>query len=809
MKTIKPAPEDVPADSAPEAAPKPAARPATDVSESNAPELRVGAQLEAQTLFKSPAFPDSYLFPYNPDPLCSGNNYDIYDEMRMDDQVKAAVSVKKDMVVGTGWQIECEDEAVKEQVEKSLHEMHEFDALQSSIDDVMRELLSAYEFGFSIAEPVFLLGKDGLYAHKSVRVRPPHTFKFDLSDKGDILKVIQVGHGGDKPYDPKKFIHHVYQPEFGNPYGRSDLQAAHVAWKAKKHFVKMYCVYGERFACPTVVGKYDPSADANEITKLFNSLKKIQFNTTLVMPSDAMVDFVHADASSAQDFYVKAIELFNLWIARAILVPDLMGLSGAQTGSSGGSFALGNKQFEVLLSTIRKDRESLENKITSKLIRPLVAANFGDIPCKFKFKPYSDDKLIEYLKMWADVVKAKVYEPNPQEIEHFRECIKFPKGPVNIPVPQEIDPLTGLPMPPKPGAKPGEPGAKPGDKIPPKTAPGSTTKNDAEGEPLKAKPDGARPGMVPAVDGSEDKPKKFARSAPSYEAKMDFEAVRAELDDAESMLYPVLRDATRKIYLDLVDQIRTKGIIEKFSPERIKEVQPRFQREMNNAVMAVFTNLFKTSLNEARTELFPSGKKKFVADDVLPGEFLDVLRAETFELVGNYSQDVTKKAKSLLVRGIKDGVSEGKLVGLIRDEMKANTEIWLSTVSRTKTTEIYNSARKTYWDSDPIAKEIIVAFQFSAVMDDRTSAICSFLDGKVFDKGELTDMITPPLHFNCRSVLVPVTKYEEYKADKEPTFESLRDKGANLLAVPRSEEHYSLETEPRLTAVLEIREAVP
>ena len=57
----------------------------------------VGSRLEAESEFKSPYWGLSYDFPWNPDPLCPGNNYDIYDEMADDDQIKSVISIKKDM----------------------------------------------------------------------------------------------------------------------------------------------------------------------------------------------------------------------------------------------------------------------------------------------------------------------------------------------------------------------------------------------------------------------------------------------------------------------------------------------------------------------------------------------------------------------------------------------------------------------------------------------------------------------------------------------------------------------------------------
>ncbi len=59
---------------------------------------------------------------------------------------------------------------------------------------------------------------------------------------------------------------------------------------------------------------------------------------------------------------------------------------------------------------------------------------------------------------------------------------------------------------------------------------------------------------------------------------------------------------------------------------------------------------------------------------------------------------------------------------------------------------------------------VVAAYQYSAILDDVTSDICAGLDGKIFEAGSEP---IPPLHFNCRSLLIPITKYEDYKASEK------------------------------------------
>jgi len=681
-------------------------------------------------IFRSSYYSESYNFPYNPDPLARGQ-YATYDEMKNDDQVKAAMSIKKDMVLNTSWQIVCDDENVKKEIEKTLNEVNA-GKLYGGFDSFLRDILSAYEYGFSMSEVLFKL-EGGKYWLKSCATKPPHTFEFDVDDFGDVTNVRQIGNKGNLNFEPAYFLHYGYQQEWGNPFGKSDLKSAHPAWKAKKFFMRMFAIYAERFGTPTTVGKYPKNYGTSEITQFNTVLKSIQNNTTLAIPEDALVDFVQATRDGS-DVYTKGMDMFNLWIARSILVPDLLGVSGEKV--SGGSYSLGEKHFNMFLATLANDRKILASKINEKIIDPILKANYGDkIKAFFKFLPYSEDDSLEMSKTWVDAVKGHVFKPNEQEINHFRKTTGFPEGPVEI-------------VEPAPAAAP------------------------FGGQPKEEK--------ELAHDGHTH---TYSRELFSYEKKCDFAMAAKTMNESEDILVPQIMRTGRLIYSDLVQQVKDKGIMNKFTPDKVNELKPRFQREMNSALKTNFNTLFKKSIKAAQLEMFPSSAKGYAMDDdLLPEEFLAILDAESFKMVGDYSNEITKKVKNSVMQAIKQGVSESALAKILMDEAKGFTEKWAATVARTKTTEIYNQARKTYWDTDPIAKQIIVAYKFSAIMDTRTTEVCSKLDAMPpFTKGDFTSAIVPPLHFGCRSILVPVTIYEEYIAAKEVPMDKIKEWGGNLV----------------------------
>jgi len=57
-------------------------------------------------------------------------------------------------------------------------------------------------------------------------------------------------------------------------------------------------------------------------------------------------------------------------------------------------------------------------------------------------------------------------------------------------------------------------------------------------------------------------------------------------------------------------------------------------------------------------------------------------------------------------------------------------------------------------------------WEYTAIMDARTTDYCRCMDGKVFRMEEMP-LLNPPAHFNCRSFSVPVTRFELEDLKKE------------------------------------------
>jgi len=130
------------------------------------------------------------------------------------------------------------------------------------------------------------------------------------------------------------------------------------------------------------------------------------------------------------------------------------------------------------------------------------------------------------------------------------------------------------------------------------------------------------------------------------------------------------------------------------------------------------------------------------------------------ELFGDLSRNHANALKVLLGSYVAQGASLATIIDDMREKSLVYTEKKLATAVRTTIKTARETARHEGYKE--IEKDgYIVGYEYSAKLDSRTSDICRRLDGKRW-KGDLKSVKSrPPLHFNCRSVLVPLIEGED------------------------------------------------
>jgi SPP1 gp7 family putative phage head morphogenesis protein len=161
------------------------------------------------------------------------------------------------------------------------------------------------------------------------------------------------------------------------------------------------------------------------------------------------------------------------------------------------------------------------------------------------------------------------------------------------------------------------------------------------------------------------------------------------------------------------------------------------------------------------------------------------LETNGFRMLGNMTADMKKIIQGILVNGVKFSWTTKDIVEKIYDSLTSagfivaetnsvatgrplveiaerlqktvTTPARIQTAIRTNAFEAINEARYSTF-TDPALDGFVEALEYSAILDDRTTEICRHLDGRVYPADSPAwDGYKPPNHFNCRSLLVPVT----------------------------------------------------
>ena len=703
------------------------------------------ANLSEKTMQESSLYGDSQYKPYNPDPIVKKDQaYRIYEDMLDDDQVDVALQLKKDLVLGSGWKISEAPPQIEQDLVAALDDEPDRD-LESQIE----EILTAYEFGFSVSEKVFKKREDGTLRLDAIRTRHPATWIIPTDKQGQIEAFEQIGVEGKtiKP-DPRSLIHFVNRPRFQNPYGRSDLRSAHAAWFAKTQVIRFYAIYLESAAKPIPVARYDENVPSTTIDKIHNVLKKFQASTTLTIPKALEVEFLEAKTNG--EAYTKGINLFNMFIGRSLLIPDLLGFQGSETG--GGSYSLGKEQFQIFFRHILRRRRAIERVVNRHFIQPIVLWNYGPqekMP-KFELRPISDDDAVKFADIWLKAVNGGSYLPNDDEVNHFRNMIKFPEGPVKPPA--GAAPAGGQGPLLRPGGAPGAPGGGGLLKPPPAGAKSMEQDEDQIDE---------EEGQAKAGEGKpKAKPKAFSlyRLPPGdYHRKVDFRAIGRKMDSGLSAIVlgtkPLIRDAVAS----LKQQVRELRIVQEADIAAVSELRvpgaKKIGKEINSELRSVFSDAFQEGAHEL-------DRRKDHAAPLPAEKFMDFLEAESMQYVGDWEYEISQRLRLKLQAAIKDGTPMEAVLDEFAEEAFDYSDESMERYARTKLTEVMNRGRLAHFEDSGVVQ----GYQYSAVLDDRTSEICEGLDGKTFKSG---DEPIPPLHFNCRSLLVPITIYEDLEPDQE------------------------------------------
>ena len=702
------------------------------------------------------------LFPFNPDELVGKKGLEIFDKMRRDDQVHSALSIKKLGVLAPGWGIIAPDNGGDapdmdgriDFISSALRAIGQgSETTGSTFEYDLQEIMTALEYGYSLTEKIYRVIPDGPFAGKigikALKTRKPHSFDFRTDDHGNLLPdgIRQSTLSGAKDFPTGKFVIYTYNPEFDNPYGRSDLVNVYREWFSKDTIHKFWTISLERFGEPLADVEFDHKVGPEDQDEIEKVLKNLSSRNYFLHPEGVTLN-LREPALRGVSAYREAITAWNLGIARGILIPKHIGLT---EGGEVGTLAQAKENMRVFMIVLRALRQDIAVRVVQRqIVRPLMRLNFDPPEPEpvFQFNPITDEEAMELAASYIEAAEKGIVGTTRDDEAHLRRLWQFPGRP-------EEDEKAGG----------GESGAEGPNK--PKDIPG------AEEEPVEYDRDLAaaflRADHIDASGGKHthaEGPFDIMRPPDGEaETRFGFRAAASELNgigeaaqDALVSELTAIKESTKAAIGRLYKPFPKPGDARRFSIP--SAAVGRLRREIEKFTLSGF----EAGRAQAR-RVVQKGKRRMANPTLLtPEAALRVFKERAFWVTGVLSDDLTNDVKGAINNALLTGATQAETeeqIARLFEKYARTPELAASvtgeameasrieTVVRTNLMTAYNQgALSEYREA---AKDgLVEAVRFSAVLDARTTEICRSLDGKVLPIGHpQIGSITPPLHFNA------------------------------------------------------------
>jgi len=703
---------------------------------------------------------------YNPDDLVGIKGIGIYSKMMNDEQIKVVMRFRREATTGRDFIFEIEEDIPEEDKE---HRIRLFENIVSRIKGSFKQKLDCIQgtsmtYGFSITEKVLELmefeGKQW-YGIKNLKKKPISSFNFYVDDYGNLEKFKQLTTDNEITLDMDNFIHHVYNADYDEYYGRSELREVYRAYFSKDILLKFRNIHLERFGSGFIYAQPEEEtelvAGSSEWDALVDLLNRLQTASSAILPKGIKLDVIQPQNT---DGFEKAIAMEDAAIVKGLLMPNLMGFSEIKAGNR----SLGESQSKVFFKILNAEAKMLAEVLNEQLFKELGELNFPDgIYPKFKFVPLSDEEKDYMITKWIDLVKAKAVTVTSADEDRLRELLDMPEKAEDDENNIDVN---------------GGDSTDPDDENNKDNNDGNGNTDDSSNEETVI---GDK--LLQSAMFARNKAMKRVNFAVIDKKSND------SIEESSNRLSNIFATGLEDIVLEIrVEKLGTQeGNIEKSSKLKFNS---RVLSRMRATLDSTLKKAWRLGSSEAKLEI-TKAKKETVSVDFarLETEALSYFKNKSFSMAGKLSEDALAIIKNILANGLKYGKTTDTIVkeiytsfakkGMLsmEDVEQAlgaaldipNPTARLKTTIRTNYFDALNEARFNYFN-DPALQDFVQAFTYSSILDERSTSICQELDGRTFSKdSDEWSTYRPPNHMNCRSVLIPVTEADEWSSSSSPS----------------------------------------
>lgn len=576
-------------------------------------------------------------------------------------------------------------------------------------DGLLRHLLYAVSYGFSAAQFVWdpktwTITAAKQIEHKHFRWGDPNKQGNAGYNPYELRIFTEENPAMGEPIEPYQHIVHVHKARPAIPSRFGLLRGLSWWYLFKNYMVRSWMQYAEAHGMPLRVGVYEAEEDR---AVLEEAVRELGTDAAAVISKGSEIRFEQPQRDS--DVHDRIIALVNGEFSKLILGHQ------STTESTPGKLGQEDQALAVQMYRIQSDARALEATVNAQMVVPLCVFGEGDVLCRFKIMYEAEEdknaRADRYVKLAPLLAIAE---------EQIREEFDLRE-------PGENEPTTQLHL----------------GTDPLGSALASAMSTSAGVAAAKAN------SRVHAHDHHVHAAQTSGYSRRLAKAKAERDAMLQESESAAG--------DSQKIYAGLIDGLDLKGDIR----EGIRKNLPDFRKDMAAFCKKRFERAGKIALKGLGIGSITANADKpgrYSLTDASADQFLNWQAFSISVIDGEEIADTLfKKISDGIKRGVDTGITKRQFLEQCLDDAGIGrvNKGHMTTIFRTNLATAHN-ASKLFGMAQHADR--VPGWQFFSIIDGDTTPQCNELDGKTFSNKDRKYF--PPLHFNCRSMGVPVTADE-------------------------------------------------
>ena len=755
-------------------------------------------------------------------------------KMRQQDGTASALyNVLTLPILSNDWTIEPEDDTPEAQtqadfVENALKLPPYKGGMTTPFDLVLADMLRAVLEGWRAFEKVFQITPDGKFTYRKIASRDSSTVTLLQDDRGGFNGFKQMAYIG-KEYktvtitQPYAFLF-TFGKEKNWLKGESAFRAAYYHYE-KKH--RLYYVAHQAIqfgAIPPKTVKAPKGAKQNQIDAHVALADQLGFSSSIGLPDGW--DLTPYEAGKGRIDPMGLIDHHNSEMARSILAQFIM------LGSSGttGSWALSQDQSDMFVIALRGLMSNIEEHITSYLLPDLVEYNFASPKYpRFVFANMTDatttllkevalkvldkrsegipeamvkgivDKLALQLDIELPDEKKSTDITNDQAVAIETAGAEIQKQALNG---AQIASLLAI-------VQQVVLGQMPYDTAQETMKVSFPMLDDATIEKILGPAKDFTPDATADTKVTQSRATKFMtqlsestrrhrhfladnrwkRQLTPAENKVNFSALETKQNTLEEAFIEKAKPLFDQARQDALDEI--SALLKAKEYDKLESYTVTLPEAYRKLILDEMIDAYGFAKNGAADELN-------VPSPTTPPQTKDTIKQQANQIVEKQAADLTFEIKKTITEALrKNQLSEperkgktGRVYLDIADVLGTITGLWgafydskITATAGVIIAQAINAGRDDVFSSN---KSKISKYQYSAILDDVTCAICEDLDGSVVSEEEYANtQWLPPIHFSCRCIWVAVLSDEE----DQPNDTGFPDEPGGITE-PTLSEHY-------------------